>query len=101
MLQLQTEVRSQETGPPATGTATITFDAENVTGTACVSATFQTDLLAGAAAKALASEMALPANTPWALRNEGTSEFLDDAKPIGEQVRTGDKVIVTPKSHLG
>jgi hypothetical protein len=43
----------------------------------------------------------LPENVPWALRDEQTSAYLDDARPIGEQLHPGARVTVTPKTHLG
>jgi hypothetical protein len=78
------------------------FEAADVTGTNRVLATdVQPALPAGAVAKALAVRMALPENVPWALRDERTSAYLDDARSIGEQLRPGAKVTVTPKTHLG
>ena len=47
----------------------------------------------------------LPADTPWALRDERTAAYLDDGAAIGD-VMTNDEgtepaVVVTPKAHLG
>src|SRR5436189_4793638 len=84
-------------GPP-----TFSFEAADVTGMHRVVANdVQRSLPAGAVAKALAARMALPENVPWALRDEQTSAYLDDNKPIGEQLQLGAKVTVTPKTHLG
>ncbi len=78
------------------------FEAADVTGTHRVVADdVQRSLPAGAVAKALASRMSLPENVPWGLRDDATSAFLDDQQPIGDQIRPGTSVTVTPKTHLG
>lgn len=57
---------------------------------------------AGSAAKAIAARMELPGNVAWALRNDSTGAYLDEDRPIGDQLEeTGSKLTVTPKSHLG
>lgn len=82
--------------------ATFGFEASDVTGTHNVVARdVQTNLPAGAVARSLAASMALPENVPWALRDEATSAFLDDDRPIGEQIGPNAKLTVTPKTHLG
>ena len=89
--------------PGGLATATLTFEVSDVTGTHTVVASdVQPSLPAGAVARSLASMMNLPQNTPWALRNEATGAYLDDAAPIGQQIEeTGARVTVTPKAHLG
>jgi len=83
-------------------TATLDFEVSDVTGTHQLMASeVQRGLPAGAVARSLASRMKLPQNVPWALRDETTSAFLDDAQPIGDQIQPGAKVTVTPKTHLG
>ncbi len=78
------------------------FEASDVTGTHSVSARgVQRALRTREVADSLARTMALPKSVPWALRDESTSAFLDDEKPIGEQLRPGAKVTLTPKTHLG
>jgi hypothetical protein len=72
-------------------TGTISLEKENIQGSLPVSAV----------ASSLALEMQLPENVPWGLRNDQTSEFLDDQKPISEQIESGTSVTVTPKTHLG
>jgi hypothetical protein len=80
----------------------LSFEAGDVTGTHSVVANdVQKTLPAGTVARALAARMSLPQNVPWALRNESTSAFLEDDKPIGEQLEPGARVTVTPKTHLG
>jgi len=88
--------------PESPAAATFSFEATDVTGMhRVVASEVQRALPAGAVAKALAVRMSLPENVPWALRDESTSAFLDDDKPIGEQIELGAKVTVTPKTHLG
>ena len=78
------------------------LEAADVTGTQTVAARgVQYSALAGSVARALAASMRLPENVPWALRDDATSAFLDDDRPIGAQVAPNAKVTVTPKTHLG
>ncbi len=74
----------------------------DVTGSRTVHASdIQRSLPAGVVAESLADRLRLPANVPWALRDEETSAFLDDEQAIGDQVDTDALVTVTPKTHLG
>jgi len=78
------------------------LQATDVTGTHSILARdVQRTLSAGDVARSLAAVMLLPDNVPWSLRDEGSSAFLDDDRPIGEQVEPGAKVTITPKAHLG
>ena len=87
---------------PAAPGSLISFEAADVTGThSVVARDVQATALAGAVAKAVAASMRLPENVPWALRDDSTSAFLDDEKPIGEQLTPNARVTVTPKTHLG
>jgi len=52
-------------------------------------------------ASSLAAWMKLPDNVPWGLRDDSSSRFLDDELPVGDQIRPGARVTVTPKTHLG
>ena len=80
----------------------MSFLVHDVTGTLSLEKEgVQGSLPASAVASSVASEMQLPENVPWGLRNDDTSEFLDDTKPIGEQIESGSIVTVTPKTHLG
>ena len=57
---------------------------------------------AGAVAQVFADRMELPANVPWALRDDRTGQYLDDQKPIDEQISdTEARLTLTPKTHLG
>jgi hypothetical protein len=79
----------------------VTFEAEDVTGSQCIRATFQADLPVGQVTLALASDMSLPTDVPWALRKNRTADFLDETQPIGRQITPDERVTITPKSHLG
>lgn len=83
-------------------TATIEFEARDVTGTHTIVARgVQRDMPAGVVARALASRLALPDNVPWTLRDDATSAFVDDARPIGDQIAPDARVTLTMKAHLG
>ena len=56
---------------------------------------------AGAVASALAARMALPRNVPWMLRDDASGAVLDETKPVGEQIESGARVVLSPKAHLG
>ena len=78
------------------------FFASDVTGTHTLSPSdVDESSPAGTVAAALASQMQLPENVPWALRDDSSSVYLDDAVPIGEQLEPGAQVTITPKAHLG
>ena len=80
----------------------VSFSVSDVTGTISLEKeNIQGSLPVAAVALSLASEMQLPENVPWGLRDDQTSEFLDDQKPINEQIESGTSVTVTPKTHLG
>ena len=40
-------------------------------------------------------------STPFALRDDARGEFLDETRPIGEQIAPGAALVLTPKTHLG
>ena len=77
------------------------LELSDVTGTHTVVAEdVQQSLPAGAIARAVASQFSLPENVPWSLHDD-RGAFLDDEKPIGDQVQAGAKLWVSPKTHLG
>ncbi len=79
----------------------ISLELADVTGTHSVVANdIQPALPAGAVARAAANRFSLPENVPWALHND-QGAFLDDEVAIGDQVDSGAKLWVTPKTHLG
>jgi hypothetical protein len=97
---MKTEERKAGPEPIATDPV-ISFEVTNCTGTETVRVSGQTSLPAGAIADAVVAKMSLPPNTPWALRDDNQGVFLDDEKPIGEQMSPGAKLTITPKAHLG
>ncbi|NNE91476.1 MAG: hypothetical protein HKN23_07500 [Verrucomicrobiales bacterium] len=48
-----------------------------------------------------ASELNLSSDVAWMLRSDRTGSILDEETPIGEQVESGSRVVLTPKTHLG
>jgi len=79
----------------------LTFYATNVTGTQELPVEVRRDLPAETVAQSLASLMSMPDNVPCVLRDDGSSSFLKDREPIGDQIEPGTRVTVTPKAHLG
>ena len=55
----------------------------------------------GAITESIAHRMALPDDVAWGLRDDDSSAFLDDTRPIGDQVKPGAHVTAIPKTHLG
>ena len=84
------------------GTATLTLEASDVTGTQQVTIEgISAGLSAGSLAEALADRLELPDNVSWALRLDSTSAYLDDTRSIGDQIGTETRVTLTPRAHLG
>jgi hypothetical protein len=75
--------------------------ASNVTGNHELPIEVGRDLLAADVTASIVSLMSLPTDVPWALRDDGSSAYLDAERPIGEQVEPGARVTITPKAHLG
>lgn len=72
----------------------------DVTGTLEMEAELQPTVPAGAAARTLAQRMELPTDVPWALRDD-RGAFLNDERQLSEQLESGARVTLTPKTHLG
>ena len=88
-------------GPNAVEGDALNLELSDVTGTHSVVANdVQHSLPAGAVARTVANQFSLPDNVPWSLHDD-RGAFLDDEAPIGEQVTTGAKLWVSPKTHLG
>jgi len=88
--------------PDSSSAATLTLEATDVTGTHTLQLNgVQESVPAGALAQAIAARMELPQNVPWALRDDATGAFLEEARPIGDQIASQSKVTITPKAHLG
>jgi hypothetical protein len=82
----------------------VRFRATDVTFTREVpEAEFQASTPTWAVTRALAAQMSLPLGVPYALRDDRTSAYLDDEKPIGDHIRSDENptVSVTPRTHLG
>lgn len=85
-----------------TDTPTLDIDAVDVTNSRTLNARgIRSSTPVGSVARAFASRMDLPGNVPWSLRNDRTGAILDEEKPIGEELGPGERVVVTPRSHLG
>ncbi len=84
--------------PPRPGS--LRLRASDVTGSVEFEAEVQSSAPAGAVAQTLAQRMQLPTDVTWALRSD-RGAFLDDARPVGEQLEPDEVVAVTPKTHLG
>ena len=78
----------------------IRFRAHGVTSTESIEVQFQRSTPVDAVARSLAEMMAMPADIPWGLRDDGSSVYLDD-RPIGDQIQPDAAVSLTPKTHLG
>ena len=81
--------------------ASLKFEATDVTGTQRIPLTVIPSLLAETVAQSVASLMSLPENVTYALRDNSNTAYLDDRRPIGEQIAPGASVTLTPKTHLG
>ena len=77
------------------------FLARNVTATKTLPVEVEPELPAEEVARAVAELLSMPADTPWALREDESASFLDGDLPIGEQIRPGARVTLTPRAHLG
>ena len=78
------------------------FEVADITGTHVVDVTdVDRGTPVGAVASALAARLALPQNTPWALREDRHGNYLDDQRTIGEQVENEARLTLHPKAHLG
>jgi hypothetical protein len=86
--------------PPPPGDVLV-FHAANVTGSQEIPVEFGADLPARSVTDAIAHRMALPSDVTWSLRDDGSSVYLDDDRPIGDQIGPGAHVSVIPKTHLG
>jgi hypothetical protein len=61
----------------------------------------QRSLPAGAVARSLAAHLKMPDNVPWTLRSDKSSAYLDEKRPIGEQIEPNSQVTLSPVTHLG
>jgi hypothetical protein len=84
-----------------TDTETFSFTVSDVTANRESDVQFDRRTPVKAVTQAIATRLGLPTNTPWALRSDRSSAYLDDAKPLGDQIAPGERVTVTPRAHLG
>jgi hypothetical protein len=78
----------------------LAFQATNVTGTQELPVEFRRNLSARAVTDSIANRMALPDDVPWTLRDDDSSAYLDEERPIGDQIAPGARLTITPKTHL-
>lgn len=78
----------------------LAFQAANVTGTQEIPIEIGRGVSVRSATDSIAHRMALPGDVAWTLRDDGSSGYLDEEKPIGDQIRPGAHVTITPKTHL-
>ncbi len=98
----ETVMRTLTLDPPSAQEPEFILEATDVTGTIKLStADLKRSTPASTAAEAIAARMNLPGNVPWMLRSDRTGGFLDEEDAIGEQLEPGERVVVTPKTHLG
>lgn len=91
-------IRTESTHSPR---GALAFRAGNVTGTRELPIEIGGDLLAGDVTDVLVDRMSLPDDVSWVLRDDVSSAFLDESRPIGDQLEPGAHVTVTPMTHLG
>ena len=92
---------SDSTRSIAPAVAALTLEVTDVTGTRSLPARVEGHLAAGAVARSLAARMGLDGSVPWTLREDRSCTFLDDQRPIGEQIEPEAHATLTPKTHLG
>jgi hypothetical protein len=81
---------------------TLSFQAFDVTGSFSADLTdIQAALPVSTVAATVATMMHLPENVPYALRDDFSSQYLDDSMPIGDAIEPGARLTITPKTHLG
>ena len=94
-------IRNKKLSASSGARGVLSFRAGNVTGTRELPVEIGRDLSAGDVADVIADRMSLPDDVSWVLRDDQSSAFLDESRPIGEQLAPGAHVTVTPKTHLG
>ena len=85
---------------PDAAEAVIRFHAQGVTGSDAIEVSFQRSTPGDAVARSLANMLGMPDDLSYGIRNDGTSAYLEDV-PIGDQIETGTRVTLVPKTHLG
>jgi hypothetical protein len=95
------QANSSVTTDAASALSSVNFLATNITGTQSVPIQVDGGLSVRSVTDSIADRMALPDDVSWALRDDESSAYLDDSRPIGGQIKPGTRVTITPKTHLG
>ena len=82
-------------------TENLPFRASNITGTQYLDVEFGRDLSVRSVTDSIVHRMALPTDVTWTLRDDSSSVYLDDDRPIGDQLARDANVTITPRAHLG
>lgn len=77
------------------------FRAVTVTGSQELPVEVGADASVRSVAESIAVRMQLPGDVPWALRDDSNSVYLDDDRPIGDQLDADARVAIAPRTHLG
>jgi hypothetical protein len=91
---------TQTLSPPATDDE-IDLEVTTVTSTRVTPVRVPRALSVDDMARSMATLLSLPGDVPYALRDDGSAEYLDPERSVGEQVAPRARVTVTPKAHLG
>ena len=79
---------------------TLAFQAANVTGTQEIPIEIGSGVSVRSVTESIAHRMALPDDVAWSLRDDGSSGYLDEERSIGDQIKPGAHLTITPKTHL-
>jgi hypothetical protein len=79
---------------------TLAFQAANVTGTQEIPIEIGSGVPVKSVTDSIVHRMALPSDVAWTLRDDGSSSYLDEERPIGDQIEPGAHLTITPKTHL-
>lgn len=90
-----------QTEQPNSSRKVLAFRATNVIGSRELPIEVGRELSAGDVTDVIVNRMSLPDDVTWVLRDDRSSAFLDESRPIGDQIEPGARVTVTPKTHLG
>ena len=92
-------IETTERAPERRGV--LAFRAANVTSSQQIPVEVSRSSSVSAVTSSIVDRMSLPDDVPWALRDDGSSAYLDDDRPIGDQLEPGARVTITPRAHLG
>ena len=92
---------SNQTTTPTETEGLLDFRAVNVTGTREFQFSVDPNLRVEDVTGSIVLSMMLFDTTAYALRDDGSSRYLNDGNRIGDEIAPGTSVTVTPKTHLG